>query len=145
MKHLNWLFLVAVLAWLVLTNAHDTQAQSSVSQGCYVNAGVGSTASTNAQNCKPAGGFITGIRMVNTSATLGYLRLYNLAAAPTCSSATGFVESIPIPANASGAGLVDVTAPVLYATGIGFCITGGGGNNDNTNAPAGIFGVVKFQ
>ena len=44
----------------------------------------------------------TGNRWVVTDYTLYYLRLYDLQLAPTCSSATGFIRSIPIPASAIG-------------------------------------------
>ena len=123
-----------------------TVSQINSALGCYVNAGVGTTASTNATNCKNIPGNFYGFRAINTTATLAYLRMYNLNAAPTCSSATGFVESIPIPALATGAGAIDTsTLPIGYTTGIGFCVTGGGGNTDNTNAPVGVFITVKYK
>jgi hypothetical protein len=107
---------------------------------CYVQGGTGTTASTNAANCKASAGNFYGVRAVNTTATFAYLRLYNLATAPTCSSATGFVETIPIPANATGAGIVSMPAfPFNYTTGIAYCVTGGATSTDNTNSPAGVF------
>lgn len=105
-----------------------------------------SAASTNATNCKNAAGTIYGFRFVNTTATLYYLRLYNLSASPTCSSATGFIESIPIPANASGAGVVAMEeVGEAYSTGIGFCFTGGSSSTDNTNAATGVFGSILYK
>lgn len=110
--------------------------------GCY----LVSAASTNSTSCKGSAGNFYGFFMVNTTATLYYLRLYNSSSAPTCSSATGFIESIPIPASASGAGIV-VTLPVGlgYSTGIGFCFTGGSSSTDNTNAATGVFGAVLYK
>lgn len=105
------------------------------------------TASTNAGTGKAsAGNFYGVVRAINTTTTIAYLRLYDLAANPTCSSATGFIESIPIPpaAAAGGAGGIAVPEilPTQYATGIAYCVTGGGTSTDNTSAPAGIY--IKF-
>lgn len=104
------------------------------------------TASTNANNCKASSGNVFDISAVNTTATIYYLRLYNLATAPTCSSSTGFIETIPIPANTAGAGIVR-TFPVgrSYTTGIGFCVTGGGSSTDNTNAATGVYVSMGYR
>src|SRR5678816_4564840 len=101
---------------------------------------VVSTASTNAFNCATAAANMYELSAVNTTGTLAYLRLYNTASSPTCSSATGFVQSIPVPASTTGAGVVK-TYPVgrAFATGVSGCITGGGSSTDNTNAPAGVY------
>jgi hypothetical protein len=113
---------------------------------CYLGSGVGSAASTNATNCKASPGNLYGVRAVNTTATLYYLRLYNTASAPTCSSSTGFLESIPIPASATGAGIVAMTPlPLGYSTGISFCLTAGSANNDNTNAATGVFATLYYK
>lgn len=64
-----------------------------------------STASTNATNCKGSAGNFYGVQVINTTATLYYLRLYNASGTPTCSSATGFIRTIPVPASTSGSGL----------------------------------------
>ncbi len=106
-----------------------------------------SAASTNATSVKAsAAGTIYDISVINTTATLYYLRLYDSAAAPTCSSATGFVETIPIPASATGAGVVR-TFPVgrAYANGIGFCITAGGSSTDNTSAATGVYVSIGYK
>jgi hypothetical protein len=105
-----------------------------------------SAASTNATSCKTGPGNIYGFRFVNTTATLYYLRMYNLAAAPTCSSATGFIETIPIPASTSGAGFAFLEPfGEAYTTGIGFCFTGGSSSTDNTNAATGVFGTILYK
>lgn len=103
-----------------------------------------SAASTNSTNCKAAAGNFYGIvRAVNATTTIYYLRLYNLASAPTCSSATGFVESVPIPpavaAGAAGGIAAIEVIPTYYSAGIGFCLTGGSSSTDNSNAATGIF------
>jgi len=105
-----------------------------------------SAASTNATNCKASAGNFYGFRAINTTATLYYLRMYNLASAPTCSSATGWVESIPIPASTSGAGIVSFNIhSENYSTGIGYCFTGGSSSTDNTNAATGVFGRLFYK
>lgn len=105
-----------------------------------------SAASTNATSCKASGGNLYGFELYNTTTTVYYMRLYNLAAAPTCSSATGFVRSIPVPpASAAGqvGGVVRVTLiPKNFATGIAYCITAGSSSTDNNNAAVGLFGVL---
>jgi hypothetical protein len=114
--------------------------------GTSANGIIASAASTNATNVKASAGQVYNIFAVNTTATVYYLRLYNLSSTPTCSSATGFVGSIAIPANTSGAGIA-VPFPVGWAfnTGIGYCITGGAGSTDNTNAAVGIYGAIVYK
>lgn len=105
------------------------------------------TASTNSTNCKASAGQIFNVRVIgNAAATVvNYLRLYNLSSAPTCSSATGLVDTIPVPFNAGGAGIVEsVPHGVAYGTGIGFCFTGGYGTTDTTNATASAYTVTIF-
>lgn len=124
-------------------NVMATATTTDSSLGCYII----SAASTNSTNCKGSAGNFYGLRIINTTSTIYYLRLYNLASAPTCSSATGFIESIPIPhATGTGAGIVDTSnLPIGYTTGIGYCLTGGSSSTDNTNAATGLFGVIKYK
>lgn len=145
-KRLTLYLLILVAFFAGSLSVKEAKAQISYVPGCYVQGGTGTTASTNAFNCKTVGGNFFGIRAVNTSATLAFLRMYNLAAAPTCSSATGFVESIPIPASATGAGIVDVAqVPIKYSVGVSGCVTGGSTSTDNTNAPAAVFITLYVQ
>jgi hypothetical protein len=137
----------AVLPWYQ-TNGAAVVAQAATATTdngtatCYLT----TTASTNATNCKASAGNLYVIRAVNTTGTLYYLRLYNLAAAPTCSSATGFVETIPIPASTSGNGIViPQSVGQAFATGIGFCLTGGGSSTDNTNAATGVYLTMLYK
>lgn len=122
-----------------------TQATAGPSGGstpCYIT----SAASTNATSCKGSAGTLYSVSAVNTTATLYYLRLYNTAAAPTCSSATGFIETIPVPAATTGAGYVrDISVGDAYGTGIGFCLTGGGSSTDNTNAATGVYLSLHYN
>ncbi len=109
---------------------------------CYIT----SAASTNATNCKGSAGQVYSYHVINTTATLYYLRIYNLSSSPTCSSATGFVQTIPIPASANGAGVViPLAVGEAYGTGIGFCLTGGGSSTDNTNAATGLYVSINYK
>jgi hypothetical protein len=108
---------------------------------------VQSAASTNATNCKNAAGLIYGLEVINTTSTIYYLRLYNLSTSPTCSSATGFIRTVPIPhASGAGAGIANFyTIGETYGTGIGFCLTGGGSSTDNSNAAVGVFITIHYK
>lgn len=96
-----------------------------------------SAASTNSTNIKASAGRISAVHVVNTTGTTYYLRWYNLSAAPTCSSATGFVGTIPLLATSSAGR--SLTVGIGFSTGIGYCVTGGGSSTDNTNAATGIY------
>ena len=95
------------------------------------------TASTNANNVKASAGSVYWVLVMNNSATVNYLRLYNTAGAPTCSSATNLVTQIMIPASTTVGG---VSIPFLYglpfSSGIGICVTSGYATTDVTNATA---------
>lgn len=105
-------------------------------------------ASTNSTNCKASAATLYHVRIMcnATATTVQYLRLYNLSSAPTCSSATGYVDTVQAPFNTGGAGVVaDMTNfGVNYGTGLGFCFTGGFGNTDTTNATASACTVTLY-
>ncbi len=146
MKGQRWAWL-GLCAWLLLgsvTPAQDVQRYPTVNTPltCYIT----SAASTNATNCKAGAGNVYNYSLINTTATVYYLRMYNLAVAPTCTSATGFVESIPIPASTAGAGIQrDHTNGQAFSTGIGFCLTGAGTSTDNTNAATGVYLTLLYR
>jgi hypothetical protein len=105
-----------------------------------------SAASTNSTSVKATAGTLYTVSAVNTTGTLYYLRLYNSTAAPTCSSATDFVETIPVPASTTGAGYVrDISVGEAFSQGIGFCLTGGGSSTDNTNAATGVYLTLLYN
>lgn len=110
-------------------------------QGCtpYHLSG-GTAASTNSTSVKAAAaGTVCRWTLINTNAsTIGYLKVYDSAAAPTCSSATGLKHVYPILAGPGGVQTIDAMGEA-YVSGIGFCVTGGGGNTDNSNAATGIY------
>lgn len=93
-----------------------------------------STASTNSNNVKGSAGTVYSITVVQTTTTLGDLRIYDSSTAPTCSSSTNMVHNIPIQSNATSPG-VHLTFPtgLKFSNGIGFCFTGAVADNDSTN------------
>lgn len=110
---------------------------------CYINNGLGSTATVQSGNCRNRSGRFLGLRMVNVSPTKAYLKLYNLATAPVCTSPNGLQEIIPIPANENGGGIVDTNSNYFYNTGVGYCLVGMGTATDNSAPPAGVFGSIR--
>jgi hypothetical protein len=99
----------------------------------------GSTASTNATLIHAGATTLCHLAAINTTGTVYFLRIYDVAAPPDCTTATSAKHSYPVPANTSGAGLViSLGYGEAYAAGVGFCLTGGGGDTDNTPAGKGI-------
>lgn len=105
-----------------------------------------SAASTNATNVKASAGTVYGLSVTNINAAVRYIRFYNLSSAPTCSSATGIAGRFAIPASATGAGQVVPIPPfgIAFSTGIGYCLTTGSGDTDNTAVAAGDLIVNVF-
>jgi hypothetical protein len=132
-----------------LTNPLSVSSALSASGGCtpYHLAG-GSAASTNSTLIITGQHVLCSLTLVNVSSTVGFFRLYDSSGAPTCSSATGAQETIPVPqaANAGGGVAVPLAAVgTQFASGIGYCITGGGADTDNTSGPTGIYIVASFK
>lgn len=124
-------------------NASLVAATTGGDSTCYIT----SAASTNATNCKASAGTVHAIHVTNTTTTNYFLRMYDASGAPTCSSATGFVETVPAlgaPANGGVNGRA-VAVGELYSSGIGFCLTGGGSSTDNTNAATGVYVSIKYK
>lgn len=120
-----------------------TATTTDTSLTCYLT----SAASTNSTNCKGSAGNVYMIHVTNTTTTNYFLRMYNASSAPTCSSATGFVEAIPALGAAANGGVNGraITNGEAYTTGIGFCLTGGGGSTDNTNAATGVYITINYK
>lgn len=91
--------------------------------------------SVNSTNVKNAAGTLCELTIINTSTAQGFFRLYDLSAAPTCSSATGAVAAYPIQSNATSPGLTINLGSFgkAFQNGIGFCFTNAVGDTDNTN------------
>lgn len=104
-----------------------------------------SAASTNSTSIKGSAGTLCSLTVVNTTATIYYLKFYDKATAPTCNSDT-VIGSIPIQVTSVSDGMVDV-GPYGWAftLGIGFCLTGALADNDNTNAATGVAITYSYK
>lgn len=127
----------------LLASGAATATTAAGTSTCYVT----SAASTNSTNCKASAGNLYEIHVTNTTTTNYFLRVYNASSAPTCSSATGFVETVPALGAAANGGVNGRinTPPQAYTTGIGFCLTGGGSSTDNTNAATGVYVTLLYK
>jgi len=96
-----------------------------------------SAANLNPTSVKGSGGSVTGIIVVNTTATIYYLKFYDKATAPTCQSDT-VVMTIPIVALTDAPTVISMPNGIIFRTGIAFCLTGGLADNDATNAATGV-------
>lgn len=107
------------------------------------------SATTNATSVKGSAGNVYHYSLSNTTTTIYYLRMYEATGAPTCSSATGFKETIPIPpaVAAGGAGGRErpMTAGQAFTSGIGYCVTGGSSSTDNSNAATGVMITILYK
>jgi hypothetical protein len=106
-----------------------------------VNAGwvpkyVASAASTNSAFIKNGPGNVGGIFAQSTSATVMYVRFYDSASAPTCSSSTNFVGSVAVWPTSQTNGFM-IPAGFQMLNGISYCITANAANNDNNAATTG--------
>jgi hypothetical protein len=89
-----------------------------------------SDASTNAQSVKASAGQVYVIDATNTNAAPRYLKLYNLATAPTVGTSTP-VMTLMIPGNTAGAGRILSDAHgFAFGTGIASAITTGAADSD---------------
>jgi len=117
-----------------IQNFPGATTNGGASPGFYI-----STASNNSTNIKASSGTLYSFSVINVTASLKYIRIYDLGAAPTCTSATGIIYYSPIPGSTTNPVPLTWTAPVgkRFDNGIGFCITGGAGTTDNTSTAAG--------
>lgn len=129
--------------------AYAAPASIAATSQSWTTSYLASAASTNSTNVKNAAGNVYGFSVSNTTTTAYYLRMYNSSSAPTCSSATGFVETIPIPP-APAAGQIGgrerwPPTPQAYTTGISYCLTGGSSSTDNTSAATGLTVTIAYK
>ena len=96
------------------------------------------TASDNHTNIKSTPGEVYWVLVENNSATVNYLRLYNVGSGFNgCNSATGLVTQIQIPASTTVGGVnLPLHYPIPFSTGISICVTAGYSTTDTTNATA---------
>lgn len=95
---------------------------------------INSAATTNATSVKASAGTLYSITASNTGASAAYVKLYNLAVAPTVGTST-IVITIPVPAG----GTVNIpfgTTGFRFTTGIALSITGAAADADTTAVAA---------
>lgn len=88
---------------------------------------------TNAAAVKASAGRVYGWQFSNTTASYKYVKLYNLAVAPTVGTSVP-VETLAIPPN--GAIQYDSAIGIHHATGIAIAVTGGAADTDATAVAA---------
>jgi hypothetical protein len=106
-----------------------------------------SAATNNSTSVKGSAGTLYTLEVVQTTTTLGDLRLYDSAAAPTCSSATGVVKNYAVQSNATSPGFIINFGPagITFANGIGICLTGAVSDSDNTSFVTGVQVNYSFK
>lgn len=110
--------------------------------GCDVTHMIGSAA-VILESVKAGPGTIFGISLSNSTATIYYLQIFNRTTAPTASSATDFMFSIPIPANtAVGGREISILKGIGCSVGIAMKLCGGLAGNDNTICATGVSVVL---
>ena len=99
-----------------------------------------SAISTNATLVKNSIGNVYNIIAINATAAVVYLKLYDQATVPVCGTSVP-VQTYPVPfgSASSGGGLAaDFPVGMQFYKGIGFCLTGGIADNDNSVATTGV-------
>jgi hypothetical protein len=100
-----------------------------------------SAASTNATSVLARATKLHGILVINTTATLYYLKFYDKASAPTVGTDVP-VLTIPIPASTTGAGIASAVIGgadgAQFSLGLAFACTAAMVDSDTGNAAVGI-------
>lgn len=91
-----------------------------------------SAATTNATSVKGSAGRLVGWSITNVSGALRYVKLHNIATAPT--AGVGVVQTITIPPNQTANH--EITAGIAFTTGIGMTTVTGAADNDATGVGA---------
>ena len=105
----------------------------------------GSSASVNATLVSDVPVNLVAMVITNESETKAYVRLFNQSTTPDpIDDAGNCVWSVGIPPGASSGLMGGIAIPlpeggIAFTVGLGFVITGGGADNDSSNAPAGVY------
>jgi hypothetical protein len=125
--------LMAARAASIVTGAGDAIPQLGATPGKVI-----TTVSTNCSNIKSTPATLFSLTVSSTGNTANYVKLFDLAAAPTAASSTPILTLV-IPNNSSGtppANPIPETG-LAFSNGLGICVTGNYPNFDNTNSLAG--------
>jgi hypothetical protein len=101
---------------------------------------INSAATTNATSVKATAGTVYSVTASNINAAARYVKLYNLATAPTVGTSTP-VLTIPIPPG-SAVNISFGATGYRFATGIGLAITGAAADSDTTAVAANEIKVI---
>jgi hypothetical protein len=122
--------------------------QTASTTGGATNYFVQPTASDNHVVIKNGAGQVYSIQATNNSATVNYLRLYNLGtgfngcATSGAGGTASLVGQWAIPASTAGAGIVaQIPVGIAFSVGISICVTSGYSLTDATNATASALSV----
>lgn len=96
--------------------------------GGVIPAHIVSAATVNATNVKASAGQVFGWALYNTTASVKYVKLHNLAVAPTAGA--NVFMTIAIPANDHS--IINLPAGIAFSTGIGYTIVTGAADSDAT-------------
>lgn len=120
------------------TNPMPVQVVTTTTGGATAFRLNGGAASTNATSVKASAGKLMSLCVVNTNASLRYLKFYNKASAPTVGTDTP-VLTYAVPASTTGAGFVLHMPPdgIAFTTGIAYATTTAGGDSDTGAITAG--------
>lgn len=89
--------------------------------------------SAKAISIRSAPATLIDLQVTNSLAAVMYVRLYDTASVPTCTSATGIVARYIVPVSTTGAGMaLEFIAGKIFVNGIGVCITTTVSDTDNT-------------
>lgn len=109
--------------------------------GAATNHHVVSAATTNAAVVKASAGKVVGWNLSNTTASWRYVKLHNIATAPTAGS--GVVMTIAIPPNSTVTRTIE--GGISFATGIGRTVVTGAADTDVTaTAVNDVVGDIQF-
>lgn len=128
----TWLYGVTIAGQVVLLGlmlaSSAAHAQSSPKK--YLSA-----ASTNSNLVQTGKSSLRAGVVVNTTATVYYLKLYDKSTSPTCGTD---VPKWTVPLTANAVTPLPVSDGLQFYLGLGFCITAGIADNDVANAAVGV-------
>ena len=116
------------------TTGTFTSINASATSASTVFYTINSAATTNGANIKSSGANFYGLSAMNTSASTKYIRLFNLATAPTVGTSVPIMV-VAIPATSSKE--MQFVPALRFGTGLAVAITGGASATDSTAVAAG--------
>jgi hypothetical protein len=126
--------IIALAAMLMASPAYAQTSRDPGAQPVYYQ----SAASVNSTLVLAGWRTLESITVINTTAAIYYLKLYNKATAPTCGTDVP-IQVYPIPASTAGNGVsIPLGVGLGFPLGLGFCLTGGVADNDTTSAATGV-------